>query len=72
MAIYRIFLASGTVDLEADTAIEVDKYEKGISENQQPSVCFYKGYQCRENIVGKFVLKNIGGYVKLDQVKQIR
>lgn len=73
MAIYRIFLASGHVDLEADMVREVDNYEKGISDNQQPCVCFYKGQNpTMDREVGRFVLKNIGGYINLDQMKQIR
>lgn len=65
---YLVFLATGIVEIEADMVREFS-YELPI-EGQQPTVGFFKGCNpTADNIVGKFVLKNISGYSKASEVK---
>ena len=62
MTWYRVFLATGHEDIEADLVREIN-YEKDTAENHQPSICFYKGQNPnRDHIVAQFIIKNIGGY----------
>lgn len=67
---YLVYLATGIVEVEADMVREIS-YVLPI-EGQQPTVVFYKGYQCADNIVAKYILKNIGGYGRADKVKNIQ
>ena len=62
---WRVFLASGYEDIEADMVRTENNYFSK-TEGQQPTICFYKGHNpTMDNLVAEFVYKNISGYKQI-------
>jgi len=72
MAMYRVVLGNGYVDVIADLVrVENSHYDK--IEGQQQTVCFYKGANpTMDHVVAEFTYKNIAGYYKLEHGQLLR
>jgi hypothetical protein len=71
MAKYLVFLATETVEVEADMVRMSNAYFSKV-EGQQPTICFYRGFNAtRDHVVAEFVYKNISGYCLADGVKRL-
>jgi hypothetical protein len=64
MNYYRIETATGDRYIQADGYFMGGNYELPI-EGQQPYICFYRG--SRHHHVGMFMLKNIAGWMEIDE-----
>ena len=69
MTKYLVFLATGTIEIEADLVRENHTYFSKV-DGQQPTICFYRGRTPdRDKCVGEYVYKNISGYCEAECAK---